>query len=65
MIHLIHFWWPSRGPRLPQPADHLSALVPDEDLFDHVRLGGFDERHHRHLAAALSRNIRDPLHRHA
>ena len=50
---MIHFWWPSRGPRLPQAADHRSALVPVEDLFDHVRLGRFDERHHRHLAAAL------------
>jgi len=65
---MIHFWWPSRGPRLPQPADHRCATVPDEDLFDHVRLGRFDERHHRHLAAALGATqwvyFVDPLDQH-
>ena len=72
---MIDFWWPSRGPRLPQPADgHTSAAwvgcatVPDEDLFDHVRLGRFDERHHRHLAAALGATqwvyFVDPLDQH-
>ena len=37
---------PLAGARLPQ-----AAVL--EDLFDHVRLGRFDERHYLHLAAAL------------
>ena len=32
----IHFRWCPRGARLPQAADHRSALVPVQNRFDHV-----------------------------
>lgn len=39
-----------RGARLPQAADHRSALVPVRNRFDHVGLRRLDERHDLHLA---------------
>ncbi|MBN2473310.1 MAG: hypothetical protein JXB62_01780 [Pirellulales bacterium] len=53
MAHIIRIGWSPRCRRLPQSVDQRCASVPAQNHLDHIRLLGFEEGHHRHLATAL------------